>query len=192
MSAAERNRGPIFVALMPWLACARDVLEIGAGDATHARHARQCCPHLVWQASEAPAHYRRLVAALVDVPEPGLAPPIALDVRGVWPPARFDAVYGANVLHIMDWPAVTALFAGAAAHLAADGLLCLYGPVIESDGPLGDGNQRFDQALRARDPAMGLRRLADLDECATAQGLVRRACLVMPADNRLMIWQNTD
>lgn len=174
---------------MPWLAPARHVLEIGAGDATHARYARQRCPHLVWQVSEAPAHYRRLVAALVDVPEPGLALPVALDVRGVWPAERFDVVYGANVLHIMDWSAVQALFSGAASHLSAGGLLCLYGPVVEPDGPLGVGNQRFDQALRASDPAMGLRRLDDLDACASAQGLTRRACEVMPADNRLMIWQ---
>lgn len=189
MSAAERNRAPIFEALMPWLAAAHSVLEIGAGDATHARYACQRCPHLAWQVSEAPAHYRRLIAALVDLPESGLAPPVALDVRGQWPADRFDVVYGANVLHIMDWPAVQALFEGAACHLNADGLLCLYGPVIEAEGALGDGNQRFDQTLRGRDPAMGLRRLADLDDCAGRHGLRRQTCQIMPADNRLMIWQ---
>lgn len=189
LSAAERNREPIFDALAPWLAEHRSVLEIGAGDATHARFAARRFPHLAWQVSEAPGHYRRLVAALADGAESRLGAPVALDVRSRWPADCYDAIYAANVTHIMDWQAVCALFAGSSAHLYPGGLLCLYGPFIEGDRPLGEGNWRFDRALRQRDAASGLRELVALDELAGAAGMQRLACLRMPADNRLLIWQ---
>lgn len=188
-SAAERNKRPIFDALMPWLVSSQRVLEIGAGEATHARHAVDCCPQLTWQASEAPARYPWLQAAMHRLPDARLPEPIMLDVAQRWPVGTYDGIYGANILHIMSWADVQALFAAAPRHLSPTGWLALYGPVIEPDEPLGVGNQRFDAALRARDPAMGLRRLDTLDRVASAHGLRRVACLRMPSDNRLMLWQ---
>lgn len=190
LSAAERNKQPIFDALADWLAGAADVLEIGGGDGTHARHARQCLPHVRWQSSEAPAHLRRLTAALVDArDDERLPPPVALDVRGRWPSARYDAIYAANVAHIMSEDAVAALFAGAGRQLTDGGLLCLYGPFFDEDEPPGEGNLAFDRALRARDPAMGIRRREALDVLAADHGLLRIARLMMPSDNRLLIWR---
>jgi len=188
-SAADRNKGPIFDVLRPWLAGRRRVLEVGAGDATHARYARALFPELIWQASEAPGHHRRLVAAMADGGDIGLPAPLALDVRGVWPGVDYDAVYGANIAHIMDWPAVEALFAGASGCLARDGVLCLYGPFLATEEVAAPGNIAFDAALRARDPAMGLRRIDALDELAAAHMLERAADLAMPSNNRLLIWR---
>jgi hypothetical protein len=198
-SAAERNKGPIFEALEQWLTDARSVLEIGAGDATHACYAVQRLPSVTWQTSEAPGHYRRLVAALADRDEQRLPAPIVLDVRAPWPARQYDAVYGANVAHIMDWAAVQALFAGAAAHLKpreycsreqySRGLLCLYGPFLEAGVTPAPSNAEFDAALRMADPARGLRELGALDAEATAHGLTRVADIAMPANNRLLIWR---
>lgn len=189
-SAAERNKRPIFDALVEWLAPAPRVLEIGAGDGTHARYALTRIEGVFWQASEAPAHLRRLTAALVDAEVGRLPAPIVLDVRGHWPGARFDVVFGANVAHIMTEDAVAALFAGAARHLEDGGLLCLYGPFFDRDEAAGAGNLAFDAALRARDAGMGLRERGALDTLAAAQGLAPAARLVMPADNRLLIWRH--
>ena len=189
LSAAERNKTPIFAALTAWLAPQCRVLEIGAGDAAHARHAARVLPKVAWQISEAPAHYPRLAAALAAAPIPGLAVPLALDVRAQWPAGVFDAVYAANVAHIMDWSAVAALFAGAARHLTAAGLLCLYGPFFAAGEAPAAGNLAFDRALRARDPAMGIRRITDLDDQARACAMTRAADIAMPANNRLLIWR---
>ncbi|MGN8160424.1 DUF938 domain-containing protein [Salinisphaera sp. RV14] len=190
LSAAERNKRPIFDALAEWLAGARTVLEIGGGDGTHARYARQRLPHIRWQTSEAPAHLRRLTAALVDAhDDERLPPPLALDVRAAWPSAQYDAIYAANVAHIMSEEAVAALFAGAARRLMAGGLLCLYGPFFDAEEAPGEGNLAFDRALRARDASMGIRRREALDALAADHGLRRIARLKMPSDNRLLIWR---
>jgi len=188
-SAAERNKHPIFDALAPRLTNARRVLEVGAGDATHARHALDRLPGVVWQTSEAPGHHRRLVAALADRDETRLPAPLALDVRGAWPDSEYDAVYGANVAHIMDWAAVQALFSGAAGSLSDAGLLCLYGPFLDAGVTPAPSNAAFDESLQARDPEMGLREIGQLDALAEAHGLQRVADIAMPANNRLLIWR---
>lgn len=189
LSAAERNRGPIFEVMAPLLAKARCVLEIGSGDATHALFAQTRCPQLRWQVSETSDHLPRLVQGLSAGRGPAIAPPIALDVRLAWPAARWDAIYGANIAHIMTMDAVEALFRGAGQHLLPQGLLCLYGPFIEPDQRLGEGNRRFDAALKARQRGMGLRSVVDLDALASHNGLARLACYTMPSDNRLLVWQ---
>ncbi|WP_111745812.1 DUF938 domain-containing protein [Salinisphaera orenii] len=192
-SAAERNKRPIFEALLPWLHSAASVLEVGAGDATHARYAAHHLPATRWQTSEAPGHVRRLAAAIADdrsLSAQHLPTPLALDVRQRWPDDVYDAVFAANVAHIMDWNAVEALFAGAGTHLAAAGVFCLYGPFFDAaEGPPAAGNERFDRVLRAQDAAMGVRELAELDELAGHAGLTSTARIDMPANNRLVIWR---
>lgn len=197
-SAAERNKRPIFDALIPWLADVGTVLEIGAGDATHACYGMRHLAHVRWQTSEAPGHLRRLAAAMVDykAADDGtmiaqrLPPPIALDVRQSWPAESWDVIYAANVAHIMDWEAIEALCNGAGSHLNPGGLLALYGPFLErAAGPPEASNERFDHALRARSAKMGLRDVADIDALAAGAGLGLVAHMEMPANNRLLIWR---
>lgn len=189
LSAADRNKCPIFDVLVDWLAPDAAVLEIGAGDGTHAHYAQKRMPDAYWQASEAPGHVRRLTAALVDAESTRLPTPLALDVRGRWPDRRFDAIFGANIAHIMNEHAVADLFAGAATHLVERGLLCLYGPFFESDQPEGEGNRVFDRALRERGQGMGIRHRDCLDALARDHGLAPVGRVFMPSDNRLLFWR---
>ena len=107
-----------------------------------------------------------------------------------WFPAhtRFDLVYCANMLHISPWPACAALMQGSARHLAADGVLVTYGPYLEADVPTAEGNQVFDQSLRARNPAWGIRRREDVEDIAAKAGLRLAARHAMPANNLLLVW----
>lgn len=186
-TATERNKTPIFEHLVPLLASAERVLEVGAGDGTHARHAVGVLPRVTWQVSEQPKNMPRLVQAVRDCP--ALPPPLALDVGGSWPSGLFAAVYGANVSHIMAWDEVVALFVGAAAVLDAAGLLCLYGPFFDDELATVPSNLAFDQRLRERQPTMGLRRRQALDELAAGNGLRQHRDWLMPANNRLLVWQ---
>jgi len=186
-AAAERNKTPIFTRLTTLLTAADRVLEIGAGHGLHARHAVACLPGIDWQASEQPARLAALQQGLAACHE--LPPPLALDVTGAWPAGPFSAVYAANVAHIMSWPQVTQFVAGSADVLAVGGLLCLYGPFVDSDVVTAASNQAFDARLRALDPVMGLRRVQALAALAQAQGLQPWRDWALPANNRLLVWR---
>jgi hypothetical protein len=111
-------------------------------------------------------------------------------MRETWPgvPPVVDAIFCANMLHISPWPTCAALMQGAARHLAANGVLVLYGPYVVDGEPTAPSNVAFDADLRARDPAWGLRRLADVTAEAEAAGLALRERIAMPANNLLLAW----
>jgi hypothetical protein len=80
---------------------------------------------------------------------------------------------------------------GAAALLSPAGLLVTYGPYLEDGVTASPGNLAFDADLRARDPAWGLRRVAEVATRAGAAGLVLRERVPMPANNLLLAWGRT-
>lgn len=188
--AAERNRVPILAELQRLLPARGTALEIAAGTGQHAEHFAAALPGWTWLPSDGEA------AALADIDArcrglPNVSPALHLDVRvqpwaGV--PAVLDLVYAANLLHIAPWPVCAALMQGAARHLAPDGLLLTYGPYVVDGEPTAPSNLAFDADLRARNPAWGLRRLADVQAEARAAGLALRESVAMPANNRLLVW----
>ena len=76
----------------------------------------------------------------------------------------------------------------AARHLEADGILCIYGPFLDSSVQTAPSNLDFDQLLSARDPSMGLRQLDTVNRVATDAGLEPVADHEMPANNRFLFW----
>ena len=187
--AAERNRGPILAELQRVLPAQGLMLEIASGTGQHAAHFAAALAGWQWQPSDGDerslASISAWCAALGNV-----RPPLCLDVAAtVWTdvPAEVDAMFCANLLHISPWATTPSLMQGAARHLAPHGLLLLYGPYLEDGLPTAPGNLAFDADLRARDPAWGLRRLADVRAQAEASGLHLRERVAMPANNLLLV-----
>ncbi len=117
--------------------------------------------------------------------------PIQLDVlEPVWAgvPPQVDAIYCANMIHISPWACTLGLFQGAARHLAPHGLLITYGPYLVDGVETAASNLAFDADLRRRDPAWGLRRVADIAERAASVGLRMREQVSLPANNLLLVW----
>ena len=188
--AAERNKAPILAALEPLLEHAHEVLEIGAGSGQHACHFAAALPWLRWQASEHPTGVATLAANLAGA-DIALPAPLALDVRlKSWPVTEVDAVYAANVVHCMTWPAVEALFAGVAQVLRAGGPLLLYGPFNRDGRFTSEGNLRLDAWARGLDPDFGLRDLAELEALAARVGMALCENLALPANNQLLVWRH--
>jgi SAM-dependent methyltransferase len=190
--AAERNRGPILAVLAGWLPAGAAVLEVASGTGQHAAHCAAAMPGWLWQPTEAGVAALPAIAARC-ASLPNVLAPCVLDVMaGPWPSraGAWDAVFCANLVHIAPWPVTAALLRGAALSLAPGGQLVLYGPYIVDGEPLAPGNLAFDADLRARNPAWGLRRLADLDQLAAAAGLKRVARADMPANNLMLRWQS--
>jgi len=198
--ACERNRAPILAVLQRHLAPRERVLEIGSGTGQHAEHFARALPHLQWQASDHPDHLpgitaRLQAAGLPNTPAPWPLQAVLSPTPGLGPlpaaPLAFDAVFSANTLHIMSWAHVQALFAGLPAVMAADALLCVYGPFNEQGTFSSESNRQFDGWLKARDPASGIRDADAVDALAAGVGLVLIEDAAMPANNRLRVWRRT-
>jgi len=189
-SACERNRGPILEVLREWFADRRRVLEIGSGTGQHAVYFGADLPHLDWQTSDLAANQAGIRAWLSEADLPNVREPLTLDVRGDdWPDRVYDGVFSANTLHIMDWAAVRALFAGLPRILARDAVVAIYGPFHVDGRPTSESNARFDASLRGQGTGMGIRDVAAVNELAARAGLSLQVDVAMPANNRCLVWQ---
>jgi len=187
--SCERNQGPILEVLQRHLGDARRVLEIGSGTGQHAVHFAAAMPWLTWQCSDRAEFLPGISLWLEDAALPNTPPAIVLDVDGPWPRAAFDTVFTANSLHIMGWPQVEAFFAGVDAVLESRGLLVVYGPFNYGGEFTSESNRAFEQWLKDRDPASGIRDIEAVDALARSIGLRLIEDNAMPANNRCLVWR---
>ena len=152
--ACERNRDPILDVLRARFADRRRVLEVGSGTGQHAVHFAAALPWLSWQCTDLPPQLPGIQQWLDEAGLPNTPPPLALDVAGPWPPGPYDAVFSANILHIVDWPKAEAFFAGVGRVLGDSGVLVVYGPFNEGGTYTSPSNRDFDAWLKARDPPL--------------------------------------
>jgi cyclopropane fatty-acyl-phospholipid synthase-like methyltransferase len=185
--ACERNKDPILEVLRDAFAAKLQVLEIGSGTGQHAVHFAAQLPHLTWHPTEQLSYLPDLTARVKLQGTGNLRPPTVLDVRQpVWPLRAVDAIFTANTLHIMSWPAVTAMFQGFSAVLQPGGVLCIYGPFRYDGRFTSKSNEEFDRMLQERDPQSGLRDIKDVTALAAQQGMRLKSDHNMPANNRLL------
>ncbi|MGJ7609129.1 DUF938 domain-containing protein [Variovorax sp. LT1R20] len=200
--AADRNKQSILDALTRILGQHGTALEIASGTGQHAAWFAASMPQWTWQPTDAdPRTLPALATRVAEAALRNLRAPLLLDVTSPqWPSPghafaegggegeKFDAVYCANMLHIAPWPTCAALMQGAARHLRPGGLLITYGPYLEDDVPTAPSNTAFDEDLRARNSAWGIRRLADVAAEARSAGLALRERHAMPANNLLLVF----
>lgn len=196
--ACERNRAPILAQLQALLPAEGQALEIASGTGQHVSFFAARLPGWVWQPSDlTDAQFRSIDAWCAREGVANVHAPVRLDAGAAqWPsegpefaPASFDLVLCANLLHIAPWAVCGGLMRGAARHLAQGGRLVTYGPYLEDDVPTAPGNLAFDAELRQRNPAWGLRALADVRQQAEAAGLRLAARHAMPANNLLLVFE---
>lgn len=189
-AACERNKDAIMARLLPLLANARRVLEVGSGTGQHAVYFASRLPWLTWQPTDRDEWLPGLAARIAAEGPVNLLPAHRLDVRDPeWPLDDVDAVFTANTLHIMSWDCVEALFKRLARGLAHGGLLVAYGPFAYGGLHTSQSNAAFDAQLRVQDPLMGVRDFAAVDALAQSAGLVLLDDHPMPANNRLLVWR---
>lgn len=188
--ACENNKQPILAILQQAFGKAQEVLEIGSGTGQHAAFFAGAMPWLSWQPSDRAENLPGIRAWCTDAQLGNLRDPVELDVVvPAWPALRADAVFSANTVHIMGWPAVERLFAGVGALLPSTGTFCLYGPFNYGGRFTSPSNERFDGWLRERDPQSGVRDFEALERLAHAAGLTLEADHAMPANNRMLVWR---
>ena len=196
-AAAERNGQPILDALRQVLPAHGVALEVASGTGQHVALFARNLPGWTWQPSDAtPDGFGSIHAWCADAAVGNVRASVVLDVLAPrWPAPGgafeepFDAIFCANMLHIAPWAACAGLMHGAARHLAPDGKLLTYGPYLEPGMDTAPGNLAFDQSLRARNPAWGIRALADVVREAQIAGLRLQTRVPMPANNLLLVFR---
>ena len=187
--SCEQNRSPILAVLRAVFADRQHVLEIGSGTGQHAVYFGAELPHLRWQTADVLAHHPGIEAWRTEAALPNVLPPLELDANETgWHSGRYDALFSANTLHIMSVQEVEKCFTGIGQVLEPGGVLAIYGPFNYQGQFTSDSNARFDQWLKSRDPASGIRDFEAIDALARPQGLALLHDHAMPANNRTLVW----
>lgn len=189
--SAQRNRDAILAVLSDMLPPSGLVLEIASGSGEHAVHFASALPGLTFQPSDPSPDAVTSIAAWTT--ESGLAnihPPLILDAAASdWPLARADAILCINMIHIAPWAAAEGLFRQAGRLLKSGQAFYLYGPYRRPDRPLEPSNAAFDESLRSRDPAWGLRDLDAVAALGATNGFEAPEIIEMPANNLSLIFR---
>lgn len=191
--SAARNSASILGVLKHVLPTHGVVLEIGCGTGEHAVYLAEAMPNLTWIPSDPDPDSRASTASWIRFKGlSNIQPPLDIDVCsaqwGVDSIAPFDAIVSINMVHIAPWAATLGLFAGAGRLLRAGGLLALYGPFLHNGVHNAPSNAEFDESLKARNAAWGLRDIAHLERVARASGLRLQDTIEMPANNTALVF----
>ncbi len=167
------------------------MLEVASGSGEHAVWFAQGLPGVIWRPSDQePAAIASIRARREAADLPNLEEPLVLNAAdaGSWPAGPIDAVVCLNMIHIAPWAAAEGLMAGCGRLLEPGGMLCLYGPFREGGVHTAPSNAAFDESLKARDPAWGVRDLEAVADLAASQGLDLAERIAMPANNLSLIF----
>ena len=190
--ATARNREPILAVLCQVLPERGLLLEISSGTGEHAAFMAPQLPGLEWQPSDANPE------ALVDIDGHSagsgcdwIRRAVVLDACApVWPVARADAILCCNMIHIAPWTAAEGLFTGAARTLGTTAPLVLYGPFRRDGQHTAPSNAAFDESLKSRNPAWGVRCLdSEVQPLATSVGFALDRVFPMPANNLTVVFR---
>ena len=190
--ASARNRQPILEVLRSRVADGARVLEVASGAGEHAMFLAAALPGVRWQPTDRDTEALASIAAWRGAAGlENLAAPVRLDAAELasWPKGPFEAVVCINMVHISPWAATGGLMAGAGRVLTRGGRLFLYGPYIEAGVETATSNLAFDESLKSRDPAWGLRELGEVTALAVASGLSFADRIAMPANNLIVVFE---
>ena len=189
--ATQRNRDAIAAVLARELPASGTVLEVASGTGEHIAHFGPLFPQLHWQPSDGDAESLASIREWSrDSGAGNIAEPFHLDAAAQqWPVESAAAVLCINMVHISGWDATVGLFVGSGQILNEGAPLILYGPYLEDDVETAPSNLAFDRSLKERNPAWGLRNLAELDRLAAEFGFGRSARYAMPANNLTLVYR---
>ncbi len=198
----HRNKQPMLEVLTPLFGqSTKQVLEIASGSGQHGPFFTSALPNLVWWPSDINdeaiksinAWRQHLDASAVQAPQ-------RVDVTtdqwrdgktfADWPD-RFDGILSMNMIHIAPYAATTGLIEGAAKRLNDNGLLIFYGPFKRCGKQTAASNQAFDESLKSRNQAWGIRDLEEVVDIAAKNGLTHQDTVDMPANNQVVVFGNT-
>lgn len=191
--STARNREPIAAVLEGVLPLSGLVLEIASGAGEHSIYFAQKFKHLTFQPSDPSPAARDSIAAWIDHDAPAnVLAPLAIDASVErWPLDSAGAIICINMIHISPWAATQGLLRNASRLLAQGAPLFLYGPYRRSGVDTAPSNEAFDEDLKRRNPAWGLRDLETVASLAREHGFGAPEVTEMPANNLSVVFRKS-
>jgi hypothetical protein len=185
IASATRNRVPILKVLRRVFPSVGSVLEIASGTGQHAWYFAKHLPRLIWQPTDADEEsFSSINAWRRHDPTDNLLEPVRVDVtEAAWPVRQADGMFCSNLLHIAPWEVTAGLMRGAGQYLAPGKALVTYGAYRIGGSHVSSSNEAFDEGLRARNAAWGVRDLEAVTARAEAAGLRLAELVAMPNNN---------
>ncbi len=191
--SCENNQAVILAELERLLEHGQKVLEVGSGTGQHAVYFAGQLPRLIWQTSDQLQYHAGIKLWLNDAALNNTLAPLELDVRSVdWSAMTYDAVFTANTLHIMAADAAEHFVDQVSSALPPGGLFIAYGPFNYDGRFSSESNARFDIWLKQQNPLSGIRDFEVLNQCAAQGGMHLLEDIVMPTNNRLLVWRKSE
>lgn len=191
--SCENNQAVILAELERLLEHGQKVLEVGSGTGQHAVYFAGQLPRLIWQTSDQLQYHAGIKLWLNDAALNNALAPLELDVRSVdWSAMTYDAVFTANTLHIMAAEAAEHFVDQVSSALPPGGLFIAYGPFNYNGRFSSESNARFDVWLKQQNPLSGIRDFEVLNRCAAQGGMYLLEDVVMPTNNRLLVWRKSE
>ena len=185
-----QNQEPILEVLLPLLKDKERLLEIGSGTGQHAVFFAKHMPDLIWQTSDQNIYHDGIKLWLDEAGLDNTRPPLSINVStDQWPEKTYDTIFSANAVHIMSWENVVDYFKHACSLLESQGYFVLYGPFNYNGEYTSESNARFDQWLKNNDPKSCIKDFEKLNDLAEEGEMKFVDDIVMPANNRILIWQ---
>ncbi|MDD4913613.1 MAG: DUF938 domain-containing protein [Methylococcales bacterium] len=186
--SCENNKDVILQVIRNVFASPVTIWEIGSGTGQHGCHFARHLPHVIWQPTDRPENINGISLWRDESQLENLRPPVPLDVcDAIWPCGSMDALFTANTLHILSQDQVGMFFARLATYLSAQAVICIYGPFNYQGTYTSDSNARFDEWLKSRNPASGIKHIEDILRLAADASLEPVSDFAMPANNRLLV-----
>lgn len=185
--SCDQNKDHILSIISPLLSSCKNVLEIGSGTGQHAIYFAEKLPQLKWHTSDCLDYHAGINSWLSESAVKNIEKPFELNVStSQWPTFDVDAVFTANSVHIMSDKDVVNLIAGVGGLLKSKGSFIIYGPFNYNGEYTSESNQRFDQWLKERDPASGIKHFEAIVAQAKDNGMSLVTDYEMPANNRIL------
>ena len=167
------------------------ILETASGTGEHLCFFSEEFPLLHWQPSDKSSDLFWAISER-SKNKNNIKGPISIDLINKsfkFKEKNFDAVLNINMIHIAPWEACIGLFNLAHETVCANGFVYLYGPFKVGGVHTSASNKRFDDSLKGRNAAWGVRNLEDVVKLANSYGFPRFEVHDMPANNKSIIFK---
>jgi cyclopropane fatty-acyl-phospholipid synthase-like methyltransferase len=189
--ACERNKDPILEVLKQYVTMDdRRLLEIGSGTGQHAVYFAPHFPQVEWYPTDVAANLLGMKMWFTEARIKNIQTPVRCEIgKDEFPKLKFDIIYTANTFHIMHWKECKSLMKMFGNRLREGSRVLIYGPFKYNGAFTSPSNEEFDQELKVRDPASGIRAFEDVNNSMMKNGFELLNDIAMPANNQMLVYR---